>query len=138
MDEQASTAKPGGPKEIPPEDQRREIEFLEGVRARLPTHSRVLESLGLLYNRVGRHVESLEVDRQLVRLQPESSVVWYNLACSLSQTGQLDEAFSALERAIDLGGVDSEWMNQDEDLAPMREDLRFYGLMARLEGREKA
>jgi len=112
--------------------QRVELAFLEGVRVRLPRHPAVLESLGCLYTEMGRHEEGLQADREMVRLQPASPLAWYNLACSLSLTGQPDEAFEALEKAISLGYADAEWMQEDDDFAPIRSDPRFGRLLARL------
>ncbi len=109
-----------------------ELAFLEGVRARLPRNPAVLESLGCLYTELGRHEEGLQADRDMVCLQPASPLAWYNLACSLSLTGQTDEAFEALEKAIALGYADAEWMQEDDDFAPIRSDPRFGRLLARL------
>ena len=71
---------------------RLEVEFLEGVRARLPDHPAVVESLGCLYTEMGRYQDGLAADRQMVQMDPGSPTAWYNLACSLSLTGQADAA----------------------------------------------
>ena len=109
-----------------------EAAFLEGVRARLPGHPAVIETLGCLYTEMGRYEEGLQADRDMVRLQPHSALAWYNLACSLSLTGGTDEAFAALEKAIGLGYADAEWMQEDADFEPIRDDPRFNRLLARL------
>ena len=115
------------------ERQRRvEARFLEGVRARLPRHPAVLETLGCLYTEMGCYEEGLSADREMVALQPQSPLAWYNLACSLSLTGQADEAFAALEKAIGLGYDDAGWMQEDADFEPIRDDPRFARLLARL------
>ena len=64
-----------------------------------------------------------------------SPTAWYNLACSLALTGQADDAFAALEKAIALGYDDAEWMREDEDFAPIRQDPRFARLLALLQAR---
>lgn len=113
-----------------------EVEFLEGVRARLPEHPAVVESLGCLYTEMGRYQDGLRADRDMVRMQPQSATAWYNLACSLSLTGQPDAAFAALEKAIALGYDDAEWMQDDDDFAPIKDDARFERLLARLLARQ--
>ena len=115
---------------------RLEVEFLEGVRARLPGHPAVIESLGCLYTELGRYEEGLRADREMVRLEPQSPTAWYNLACSLALTGRLDEAFAALEKAIALGYDDADWMREDEDFAPIRSDPRFARLLAQVAARQ--
>ena len=109
-----------------------EVRFLEGVRARLPGHAAVVESLGCLYTEMGRYDEGLRADREMVGLQPHSPLAWYNLACSLSLTGQTDDAFAALGRAIALGYSDADWMRDDDDFIPIRSDPRFARLLAQL------
>ena len=115
---------------------RLEVEFLEGVRARLPGHPAVLESLGCLYTELGRHEDGLRADREMVRLEPDSPNAWYNLACSLALTGQPDAAFAALEKAIALGYDDAEWMQDDDDFEPLKKDPRFARLLAQLLARK--
>ena len=113
-----------------------EVEFLEGVRARLPEHPAVVESLGCLYTEMGRYQDGLNADRQMVRMDPASPTAWYNLACSLSLTGQADDAFAALEKAIALGYDDAEWMQDDDDFEPIKKDPRFARLLAQLLARQ--
>ena len=112
-----------------------EVEFLEAVRLRLPGHPAVVESLGCLYTEMGRYQDGLRADRDMVRMEPDSPTAWYNLACSLSLTHQPDDAFAALEKAIDLGYDDAEWMQDDDDFAPIRQDPRFARLLALLQAR---
>lgn len=109
-----------------------EVGFLEGVRARLPGHPAVIETLGCLYTEMGRYQDGLRADREMVKMAPDSPTAWYNLACSLSLTGQPDDAFAALEKAIALGYDDAEWMQDDDDFAPIKKDPRFARLLAQL------
>ena len=113
-----------------------EVKFLEGVHARLPTHGAVVETLGCLYTEMGRYQDGLRADRQMVGMEPHSPIAWYNLACSLSLTGQTDDAFAALEKALALGYDDAEWMEEDEDFEPIRGDPRFARLLAELLARK--
>ncbi len=113
-----------------------EVKFLEGVRSRLPTHPAVVESLGCLYTEMGEYQEGLKADQQMVEMEPHSPIAWYNLACSLSLTDQIDAAFSALEKAISLGYNDAEWMQEDDDFRPICTDPRFVRLLAQMLARK--
>lgn len=117
-------------------NRRVEVEFLEGVRSRLPTHAAVVESLGCLYTEMGQYQEGLSADRQMVEMEPHSPIAWYNLACSLSLTQQTDAAFAALEKAVALGYNDAEWMQEDDDFRPIRTDPRFVRLLAQMLARK--
>ena len=114
-----------------------ELRFLEGVRARFPDDPLVLKALGDLYTRVGRIDDGLAVDRRLVRLCPEEDMVWYNLACSCALAGRSDEAFTALDHAVELGYADADWAARDEDLKPVAADPRFVNVLARMKERRK-
>lgn len=113
-----------------------EVTFLEAVRARLPAHPGVVESLGCLYTEMGRYQDGLRADREMVKMEPDSPTAWYNLACSLALTDQTDAAFAALEKAIALGYDDAEWMQDDVDFAAIRHDPRFIRLLAQLLARK--
>lgn len=108
-----------------------ELRFLESVRTRLPHHAHVLEALGNLYTRVGRYEDGLQVDLDLTRRRPDDPENWYNLACSCALTGRCDEAFKALDQAVQLGYRDVEWMRRDEDLKALQDDPRFDKILQR-------
>ena len=111
--------------------QRLELEFLEGVRRRVPGHEPVLQALGHLYTRVGRYEDGLQVDLELTRLKPDDPQNWYNLGCSQALMGRRAEAVAALSRAVDAGYADAEWMRKDADLESLRGDPAFEALLQR-------
>jgi len=60
------------------------------------------------------------VDERLARLEPKNPLVFYNLACSYSLTDQFDRAAAALQRALELGYCDFNWLERDPDLRKLR------------------
>jgi tetratricopeptide (TPR) repeat protein len=96
------------------------ISFLEGLLRRDPQYLEALQMLGDHYTQRGRFHHGLRVDQQLSRLQPCSPLVFYNLACSLSLTGEVDQAAAALEKALALGYRDFKWLARDPDLHHLR------------------
>lgn len=69
---------------------------------------------------------------QLVEKFPESRScvnAYYNLACISSIRGRKADCLRYLQKAIDLGFTDYEWLEEDGDLAPMREDPAFLRLV---------
>lgn len=107
-------------------------DFLAVETARHPKNLDALAELGQIYSRLGEWRKGLEVDRQLVRLVPENPTVHYNLACSLAVLGQTDPALEALERAVERGYADAEFMQGDADLESLRREPRFLELLGRL------
>ena len=73
---------------------------MEGIVRRDPDYVDALQLLGDHYTQRGRFAEGLKVDERLARLEPQSALVFYNLACSYSLTGQFDHAVAALEKAL--------------------------------------
>lgn len=100
---------------------------------RHPDNVAVLAELGHVYTRLGRYEEGLAVDRRLVDFAPEDPTVRYNLACSQSLLGRVDEALETLACALELGYDDMDFMRADEDLLKLRDDPRFEELVRQYE-----
>jgi len=109
-----------------------QIEFLEGLLRRDPDYVDALQLLGDHYTQGGRYAEGLKVDERLARLEPNSPLVFYNLACSCSLTDQYDRAVSALERALQLGYRDFKWLARDPDLRKLREHPVYRRIEAKI------
>jgi tetratricopeptide (TPR) repeat protein len=101
------------------------IEFMEGLVRRDPAYVDALQLLGDHYTQRGRFPEGLQVDERLAHLEPQNSLVFYNLACSCSLTGQFDRAVSALEKALSLGYRDFAWLAKDPDLEKFRQQPAY-------------
>ncbi len=109
-----------------------EIRFFESVRRRDPGSALVVELLGGLYTRQGRIAEGLKMDRKLVRLQPGNATARYNLACSLALSRRKADALRELQRAVELGYRDFDWMQQDPDLEVLKPHPEFHALLRAL------
>jgi tetratricopeptide (TPR) repeat protein len=108
------------------------IEFLAGLVRRDPDYVDALELLGDHYTRRGRYAEGLKVDEHLARLEPRRPLVFYNLACSCSLTGQFDRAALALEKALQLGYRDFRWLAKDPDLRKLRQQPIYRDIEAKI------
>ena len=60
---------------------------------------------------------------------PNISGLWYNYACALSRNNNIDEAFTALKKAIEFGMTGLDWAKKDPDLENLRRDKRFKELI---------
>lgn len=96
------------------------ILFMEGIVRRDPQYIEALQLLGDHYTQRGRFQHGLKVDERLSHLEPRNPLVFYNLACSYSLTGEVDLAASALEKALALGYRDFKWLAKDPDLRTLR------------------
>lgn len=109
-----------------------EMAFFESVLRRAPQYTEVIEILGGLYTKHGRIADGLRMDRRLVRLLPENATAHYNLACSLALMKRKGDALRALQRAVELGYRDFDWMAQDPDLEDLKEQPEFTALLEQL------
>ena len=110
-----------------------EIRFFEGVLESCPDHLESLTFLGQFYTTRGDYARGLEIDLRLARLRPRDPIVHYNLACSYSLLGRIDEALRALERSVQLGYSGLAHLLADDDLDNVRRDARFARVMQMLE-----
>jgi len=106
---------------------------MEGIIRRDPDYVEALQLLGDHYTQRGRFVEGLKVDERLARLEPQSALVFYNLACSYSLTEQFDRAILALEKAFELGYRDFNWLAKDPDLKKLRAQPVFQEIREKIE-----
>lgn len=98
----------------------------------MPEHRELLKTLGELYTAAERYEKGLQVDRKLIRLCPDDPSVWYNLACSLSLTRQIEEALQVLKTALKKGFSDYTLLSEDGDLDELRDDPRYERIMQQL------
>lgn len=109
-----------------------EIGFLEGLVRRDPEYIDALQILGDDYTKRGKYTLGLKIDQRLSEMKPDDALVQYNLACSYSLTGQLDQAAEALERALENGYRDFKWLAEDPDLADLREHQAYSKIRAKV------
>src|SRR5271165_6971183 len=108
------------------------INFLAGIVRRDPDYVDALQLLGDHYTQRGLFQEGLKVDERLAQLEPNSSLVFYNLACSYSLTAQYDRAVQALDRALELGYRDFAWLARDPDLKKLRQQPAYDDIKAKI------
>jgi tetratricopeptide (TPR) repeat protein len=110
------------------------IDFMEGLVRRDPNYVDALQLLGDHYTQRGRYTDGLQVDERLARLEPDSPLVFYNLACSYSLTEQFDRTALALEKALQLGYTDFTWLARDPDLKKFRQQPAYREIQKKIRG----
>lgn len=114
------------------------IQFIEGLIRRDPDYVDALQLLGDHYTQRGRFTEGLHVDERLARLEPENALVFYNLACSYSLTGEIERSVLALNQAIKLGYRDFKWLAKDPDLKKLRAHPAFLEIKEQIRRLKKS
>ena len=109
-----------------------EITFYERILKQVPDSIDILMALGNNYTQCGLHEKGLSVDEHLCRLRATDPIVRYNLACTYSLLGRVDEAITTLEQAVALGYHDSTHLQRDPDLDSIRRDPRYLAIVERV------
>jgi tetratricopeptide (TPR) repeat protein len=108
-----------------------ELEFLGRILEREPFFVDALRAHANNLAATGQYGRALQIDRRLVRLMPEDSIAWYNLACSFAVLGMIEPSFSALQKSLELGYRHVARLRRDRDLKLLRRDPRFARLLRR-------
>ena len=106
-----------------------EMNFYERLRKRLPGDPQILEALAGLYAKYDMDKHALRIDKKLARLSPRDPRIRYNLACSLTLSGQTREGMKAFKKAVELVYNDVQWLEKDRDLKALRELPEFIDLV---------
>jgi tetratricopeptide (TPR) repeat protein len=83
--------------------------------------------------RLGQEKRGLQWAKRALALDPDDPAILYNVACNLAGLGQIAEAIDCLERTVKVGAAYKDWMMNDSDLDPLREEPRFKKLVESLD-----
>lgn len=116
-------------------DPKFEIQFYASILERYPNYIEAIEILGCLYTETGQFENGLDMDERAVKIKPTDATAHYNLACSQALLNQIEAAIHSLEKSIELGYDDVEWLLQDEDIASLRSHKRFVQIIENLKNK---
>ena len=78
---------------------------------------------------LGESERAGEMASQALALDSEDPALLYNVACTFSQIGKLEDAIDVLERAANKGFGQKEWIENDPDFALLRGNPRFEAIL---------
>jgi adenylate cyclase len=82
--------------------------------------------------RLGKRDEALERARRASAIDPEDPSVLYNVGCTYALAGAAEQAIAHLDRAIQNGFGQRDWVEHDSDWDSIRHEPRFKALMKKL------
>ncbi len=112
------------------EDLQFEIDFCRSILKRDTRNIPVMEMLAGFLTKSGQIDEGLEMDQQIVELDPDNAISHYNLACSLALKNRAAEALAALRMALERGYDDFDWLMKDNDLLSLHQNPAFSALVS--------
>jgi TolB-like protein/tRNA A-37 threonylcarbamoyl transferase component Bud32 len=81
---------------------------------------------------LGEVERGLEWARRAVAIEPDDSMLLYNVACIFSLAGRVEDALGYIEAAVAAGLTQRGWLEHDSNLDALRDTPRFKAVMARL------
>eukprot|EP00755_Sulcionema_specki_P038930 Sspe_Gene.2818::Locus_939_Transcript_1_1_Confidence_1.000_Length_1636::g.2818::m.2818 len=93
-----------------------------------------LHELGIQGLETGNYGSAADWFKMQADLIPVDPVAMYNLGCAKSLLGELDQAFDALDHALQRGYNNPQHMLEDPDLAALQSHPRWADLVRKLRG----
>jgi serine/threonine protein kinase/Tfp pilus assembly protein PilF len=79
---------------------------------------------------LGEREKATEYARRALTINPDDPLLLYNISCMYSLLGNPNEALNCLEKAVDKGYGQKDWVEHDSDLDSLRELPRFKTILA--------
>jgi adenylate cyclase len=67
-----------------------------------------------------------------IEIDPDDSILLYNVACNYATMGEIEKSLDYLEAAVANGMVNLAWISNDRDLDGLRSQPRFQSLIGRI------
>jgi TolB-like protein len=110
----------------------RAMQALERQLAIDPDDGRALQLGTVQAARLGMRDKTRELAERALKARPDAFSTYYNVACAYSVLGDIDDALEMLDRAVQQGRGNLEWIEKDPDFDPLRPDPRFKAIVNRL------
>ena len=97
-----------------------------------PQDGRALQLGTVIAARLGLRDKARDFAARAIEARPDSFATYYNVACAYSVLGDVDDALVMLDRAVQHGRGNLEWIGHDPDFDALRSDPRFDALLDRI------
>lgn len=104
------------------------VNYLEQSRRLDPDNVHVWLALAWCYKRINRIDLAIESMETAEVLEPENAIVQYNLACYWALARDAHNAVQHLAHAFELNPEFREFVDQESDFDPIRDDAEFLAL----------
>ena len=101
------------------------VELIEKHLRLDPDDARALSLGGTILIFLGEEEKAIEWASHAHMIESEDPRVLYNIVCIFSLAGRIEKALDYFESAISSGYASREWIDNDTDLDPIRDQTRF-------------
>ncbi|HEY8165670.1 MAG TPA: tetratricopeptide repeat protein, partial [Gemmatimonadaceae bacterium] len=117
-----------GRKEEAAEAFRRQVKLLDQHLELNPDDPRACIIGAVAFANLHDKDRALELAARAMQVDPEDPMLLYNVACTYARLNQSDDALTALEKAVEKGWGDKEWIEHDSDMDSLREHPKFKAI----------
>jgi tetratricopeptide (TPR) repeat protein len=118
-----------GKKEQADEMYRKSIRMIDERLELNPDDARACQIGAGAASNIGDAPKALDYAQRALKINPDDPLLLYNIACMYAKLGNADEALDALEKAVDKGYGQKDWVAHDTDLDSLREMPRFQRIV---------
>ena len=108
---------------------RRAVMLIEERLELNPDDARAWNLGAAILGTLGETERALEFARKSVAIDPDDPMLLYNVACTYSVLGHVEESLTTLEHAVDKGYGHKDWVEHDPDFASIRDTPRFQAIL---------
>ena len=72
---------------------------------------------------------AIDFAERAMQVDPHDPMLLYNVACTYAQLGKTEESLQALERSVEKGWGDRNWIEHDSDLDTIRDTPRYKAIV---------
>jgi TolB-like protein/Tfp pilus assembly protein PilF len=108
---------------------RRGLKLMESSLELNPDDARAANLAAGVFAVLGEEENAIKYGERSLAIDPEDPMLLYNVACMYSSLGRKEQAISCLERAVDKGFGHREWIDNDPDLAPLRDLPKYQAIV---------
>ena len=99
-----------------------------------PTYPAAVYDLGVVFSRIkGQENEAMKMFKQAITLDPDISLPYYAIACLYSLQNRKKSALNYLQKAIQRGFNDKEYLDNDHDFDSLRDDDEFRKIIQKMD-----
>lgn len=108
---------------------RRGLTLMESSLELNPDDARAANLAAGVFASLGEAEPALKYAERSLAIDPEDPMLLYNVACTYASLGRIDQSISCLERAVEKGFGHREWIDNDPDLKPLRDNPRYQDIV---------
>ncbi len=109
--------------------QRKALRLIDERLALNPDDARACQLGATMAANLGEREAATDYARRALTINPDDPLLLYNISCMYALLGNPNEALSCLEKAVDKGYGQKDWVEHDSDLNSLRELPRFQRIV---------